>query len=82
MKAVITQSISLTPLSSPTIVGRAVLSTVWFRAASSMESISPMNSSTMCCFPSAGSGRWASVGSARWAGAGVMRASSGHGGKG
>src|SRR5690625_7695976 len=43
MYAVITQSIRSTPSNSPTMVGSAVLSTVWLSAASSMDSISAAN---------------------------------------
>ncbi len=46
MKAVMTQSMELAPFSSPTIVGRAVPRMVWFRAESSMESISATKTST------------------------------------
>src|SRR6478735_9489298 len=34
------------------MVGRAVLSTVWFSDARSIESMRPTNSRTMCCFSS------------------------------
>ena len=44
MYAVMTQSMRSTPLSSPTIVGMAALSTVWLSEASSIASMSPTKS--------------------------------------
>ena len=47
MKAVMTQAICSTPLSSPTMVGSALESTVWFSDASSMVTMRPANSRTI-----------------------------------
>ena len=60
MNAVITQDMCSTPSSSPTMVGRAGESTVWFSEDISMISISPMNSSRML---GAGAGSMAPPGS-------------------